>query len=84
MTFLPAEEPARSQAARALVQALGALVDGGRRKALLVSRVDGVEVAGSSLAAGLRAAGFTPGIKGYLKRSSTPHPPALGASAETR
>src|SRR5947207_4808130 len=38
-TFLPAEEPARSHAARALARALAAQVDSGRRKALLIARV---------------------------------------------
>jgi len=73
-TFLPSEEPSRSQAARALARALSSLVDGIRRKALLVARVDGEEVNASPLAADLRATGFTPGIKGYLKR--------VGAAAE--
>src|SRR5207253_1643127 len=47
MTFLPDDEPARSQAARALSQALAGLVDQGRRKALLIELVDGVPVADS-------------------------------------
>jgi ATP-dependent Lhr-like helicase len=69
LTFLPREEPERSRSARALAQALAALVDDGRRKALLVARVDGEDVARSPLAPFLAAAGFTPGIKGYLKRA---------------
>jgi len=68
-TFLPGEEPERSQSARALARALAALVDEGRRKALLIARVDGEDVDGSSLAPALKEAGFTPGIKGYLKRA---------------
>ncbi len=70
-TFLPAQEPLRSSAARALAQALSALVDEGRRKALLIALVDGGEVSTSPLAAELRAAGFIPGIKGFLKRGSS-------------
>ena len=72
--FLPAEEPSRSQSARALAAALAAQVDEGRRKALLIARVDGVEVALSPLAPELRAAGFIPGIKGYLKRGPAGSP----------
>jgi hypothetical protein len=68
-TFLPAEEPARSRASRALAQTLAALVDGIRRKALLIARVDGVDAEASPLATSLRAAGFTPGVRGYLKRA---------------
>ena len=67
MTFLPGEEPERSQRARALAHALAALVDEGKRKALLIARVDGEDVDGSPLAPALKAAGFTSGSKGYLK-----------------
>src|SRR5205814_1720229 len=76
-TFLPAEEPARSHAARALAQALAAQVDSGRRKAFLIARVDGEDVASSPLALFLKEAGFTAGLKGYLKRAPLP-----GAIAE--
>ena len=73
-TFLPAEEPDRSRSARALAQALAALVDEGRRKALLIARVDGEEVASSPLANDLRSANFIPGIKGFLKRGASGPP----------
>ncbi|HXN54732.1 MAG TPA: hypothetical protein VN874_00580, partial [Myxococcales bacterium] len=69
VTFLPQEEPERSRSARALAFALADLVDGGRRKALFVARVDGDDVARSPLAAFLIAAGFTPGMRGFLKRA---------------
>ncbi len=75
-TFLPPDEPARSHATRALSLALAGLVDGVRRRAFLISRVDGEEVAASPLAAALRSAGFTPGIKGYLKRVAQSVEPA--------
>jgi ATP-dependent Lhr-like helicase len=68
-TFLPPDEPARSQAARALAQALAALVDQGRRKALLIELVDGEPVDASPMSAPFKSAGFTPGLKGYLKRA---------------
>jgi ATP-dependent Lhr-like helicase len=67
-TFLPAEEPEKSRSARALARALAELVDQGRRKALLIARVDGEDVNASPIAAALKEAGFTAGIKGYLKR----------------
>src|SRR5205823_9528744 len=42
LTFVPDDEPARSAALRALGAALGALVDEGRRRAVLISTIDGV------------------------------------------
>ena len=44
LTFLPAEEPERTRRGRALANALARLVDSGRRRALLVARVDGEPV----------------------------------------
>ncbi len=70
-TFLPAQEPGRSHAARALAEALAGLVQSGQRKALLISRVDGGDVNASTLAPALKSAGFTAGIKGYLRRGPT-------------
>jgi hypothetical protein len=82
-TFLPPDEPARTHAAQALAETLAQLVDGGRRKALLIDRVDGEEAASSYLAQPLRAAGFTPGIKGFLKRAPLGYvPPEAAAVAE--
>ena len=75
-TFLPGQEPARTHAARALAGALAGLVDDGRRKALLVARVDGVDVNASPLAPFLKEAGFTAGLRGYLKRAPSA-PPSL-------
>jgi ATP-dependent Lhr-like helicase len=67
LTFLPAEEPERTRRGRALANALARLVDSGRRRALLISRVDGEPVPSSALAPLLVAAGFSAGHKGYLK-----------------
>jgi ATP-dependent Lhr-like helicase len=69
LTFLPAEEPERSRRGRALARALADLVDSGRRRALLVSRIDGEPAHASAFAPLLAAAGFAPGHKGYLKRA---------------
>ncbi|MCA1827660.1 MAG: DEAD/DEAH box helicase, partial [Myxococcales bacterium] len=71
-TFLPPDEPAHSHAARALAHGLAAQVDGFRRKAFLIARVDGEDVNASPLAPFLKEAGFTPGIRGYLKRAPLP------------
>jgi ATP-dependent Lhr-like helicase len=68
LTFLPPEEPARSEAARQLARALADRVERGKRRALLVATVDGVEAAHSPLAPAFAAAGFTPTLRGLLKR----------------
>jgi len=68
-TYLPAEEPDRSRFARALTHGLASLVEDGRRRALLIARVDGEDVNGSTLAPALKEAGFTAGVRGYLKRA---------------
>jgi ATP-dependent Lhr-like helicase len=70
LTFLPAEEPARGHAADALAGALAALVDEGRRRTLLIARIDGEEAERSALAPRLAAAGFTATSKGYFKRAT--------------
>ncbi|MFT3765703.1 MAG: DEAD/DEAH box helicase [Minicystis sp.] len=70
LTFLPKDEPDRGHAAEALAGALSALVDEGRRRTLLVSRVDGEEPERSAIGPKLAAAGFTPTSKGYFKRAT--------------
>jgi ATP-dependent Lhr-like helicase len=70
LTFLPDEEPARSETTRALAIALADLVDRGGRRALLVSTVDGVNAADSALAAHFIEAGFVATLRGLLKRRS--------------
>jgi ATP-dependent Lhr-like helicase len=72
LTFLPAEEPGREAAARDLARALARLVESGRRRAVLIARIDGAEPAQSPLAPHLAAAGFTLGSRGYLKRRTLP------------
>src|SRR5205814_2211926 len=68
-TYLPAEEPDRSRFARALTHGLASLVEDGRRRALLIARVDGEDVNGSTLAPALKEAGFTAGLRGELERA---------------
>jgi ATP-dependent Lhr-like helicase len=80
LTFLPADEPARGAAARDLARLLSTLVETGRRRAVLVGKVDGRDPRESPLAPHLVEAGFLHGSRGYLKRlSGTPRPasPAL-------
>jgi ATP-dependent Lhr-like helicase len=57
-----------AQAVRALALALGALVDGGERRALLVSTVDGAPASESPVAAAFVAAGFASTSRSLLKR----------------
>ncbi len=68
LTFLPAEEPDRSAGARDLAKGLSRLVETGRRRAVLVGKVDGRDPRESPLAPHLADAGFLAGSRGYLKR----------------
>ena len=72
VTFLPSAEPERGAAAAALAGALAGLVDAGRRRAVLVTRVDGQDPRESPLAPYLTAVGFHAGSRGYLKRIAAP------------
>lgn len=70
LTFLPTEEPARSQGARAVAGALSSLVERGVRKTMLIAEVDGAPVDRAELAPFLREAGFLAGARGYLKKKA--------------
>jgi hypothetical protein len=83
ITFLPAEEPDRTDAARAIAFALAAEVDQGRRRAVLVSKIDGGDPGASPLAPHLRAAGFALGSRGFLKRATPPRPMPEPAAARS-
>ncbi len=74
LSFLPADEPARGAAARDLARALARLVETGRRRAVLVGKVDGRDPRESSLAPHLVEAGFLAGSRGFLKRLSPQRP----------
>ncbi|HYX21392.1 MAG TPA: hypothetical protein VFA98_11165, partial [Thermoanaerobaculia bacterium] len=83
LTFLPAEEPGRAAAAADLARALAGLVESGRRRVVLVARVNGGDPDASPLAGPLVEAGFVRGSRGYMKRRAAPPaglPPA-GAGA---
>jgi ATP-dependent Lhr-like helicase len=68
-TFLPASGAARDAAISAAAKGLASLVDGVRRRALLITKIDGADPAASPLAAALAAVGFTVTSKGLLLRS---------------
>jgi ATP-dependent Lhr-like helicase len=68
MTFLPDSEPEASETSAAIAGALAGLVETGRRRVLLVAKVDGGEPSLSPLAPFLREAGFLAGSRGFLKR----------------
>ncbi|MEP7131836.1 MAG: DEAD/DEAH box helicase, partial [Acidobacteriota bacterium] len=70
VTFLPPEEPERTEAARAIASTLAGLVEEGRRRAVLIGRIDGGDPGVSPLSPFLAAAGFTLGSRGYLKRAA--------------
>jgi ATP-dependent Lhr-like helicase len=82
LTFLPEEEPARSEGAFALAEALGGLVDRGVLPALLIRSVDGGEPWSSPLAPAFLRAGFAAPADGFLKRPAAPRA-AARAQAET-
>jgi len=68
-TFLPDDEPTRTNVARAIANALAALVLRGGRRALLIAEVDAQPVAKSAIAPMLVEAGFTPSSMGYQLRA---------------
>jgi ATP-dependent Lhr-like helicase len=70
LTFLPAEEPARGSGARALAGALAGLVEEGRRRALLLSTIDGAPASASDLSSIFVAAGFVRTGNGRLIKRS--------------
>ena len=80
LTYLPETEPERTESAKAVAAALAALVSGGRRRVLLVGKIDGDDPAQSPLAPFVREAGFHAGSRGYLMRT----PPRDAEGAEVR
>jgi ATP-dependent Lhr-like helicase len=80
LTFLPDSGPEAAEGAAAIAGALAGLVEGGKRRALLVSKVDGEDPTRSVLAPYLREAGFLAGSRGFLKRM----PPGEERESEVR
>jgi ATP-dependent Lhr-like helicase len=83
LTFLPESEPQRGEAAAAVAGALAGLVDGGKRRALLVAKVDGEDPSRSALAPHLRKAGFLAGSRGFLKRTLPREPESEAPRSES-
>jgi ATP-dependent Lhr-like helicase len=79
LTFLPDDEPARTEGAFALARGLGSVVDSGRRPALVVASIDGVSAPASPLAPTFERAGFVATARGLLKRGIAPAEPAARA-----
>jgi ATP-dependent Lhr-like helicase len=67
-TYLPKDEPMRSAALGLLARTFSAMVEAGRRRAILISRIDGIDASDSPLAPAFVAVGFTAGQKGLFKR----------------
>lgn len=67
-TFLPEEEPTRSMLATAIARALAGLVEGGMRRALLITEVNDEPVGKSAIAPYLAETGFSPSALGYQMR----------------
>jgi ATP-dependent Lhr-like helicase len=70
LTFLPEDPGPRAVAAARIAEALAALVDSGRRRALLIDEVDGGAPEHSVLGPFLRKVGFSPGSRGFLLRTA--------------
>ncbi|HVY49149.1 MAG TPA: hypothetical protein VHB21_24835, partial [Minicystis sp.] len=68
LTFLPEQEPERGRAAEALACALAAMVDGERKRTLLIAEIDGAAPGHTPLEAAMRAAGFTATSQGFFRR----------------
>ncbi|MGH7280444.1 MAG: Lhr family helicase, partial [Polyangiaceae bacterium] len=79
LTFLPRDEPEKSDGGRALAEALAGIVDSGRAKALFLTLIDGFPANTSPLAPALARAGFQMGARGLLRRRTL----SFGAEADT-
>jgi ATP-dependent Lhr-like helicase len=75
LTFLPADEPMRSDAAAGIAQALDGLVTQGKRRALLIASIDGAPPNQSVLNDALVRTGFHPAPSGALLRRADPARP---------
>ena len=78
LTFLPADEPMRSEAATGIARALDGLVTQGKRRALLIASIDGAPPNQSVLNDALVRSGFHPAPSGALLRRADPQRPQSG------
>ena len=67
-TFLPEEEPTRTNVMREIAKTLASIVMSGGRRSLLIAEIDGQPVSKSPIAPMLAEAGFTPSSMGYQLR----------------
>jgi ATP-dependent Lhr-like helicase len=81
MTFLPDSEPEASETSAAIAGALAGLVETGRRRVLMVAKVDGEDPSRSPLAPFLLETGFLAGSRGFLKRTPLAEARQPGLSA---
>ena len=79
--FLPEDEPDRSKHARAIATLLAGTVRDGKRRALLIARVNDEPVARSPLTPFLIDAGFAAGALGYQMRALTREGPRAAVEA---
>ncbi|MGZ5492883.1 MAG: Lhr family helicase, partial [Thermoanaerobaculia bacterium] len=70
IALLPDDEPSRTNVARELAQALASVVTEGRRRALLVTRINDEPASKSALAPFLTEAGFVLTAMGYQLRAA--------------
>jgi hypothetical protein len=82
LTFLPDEEPSRTEAARALAAALAARVGSAGLRALLIATIDGARSDQSPLLPSFLEAGFSSTARGLLRRGR-PAGPIDATSVET-
>ncbi|HEX2120331.1 MAG TPA: DEAD/DEAH box helicase, partial [Thermoanaerobaculia bacterium] len=68
--FLPEDEPSRSMVARAVAQTLAAIVQSGRRRALLIAEINDEPASRSPLAPFLAEEGFAATAMGYQMRAA--------------
>ncbi|HEY8091690.1 MAG TPA: crosslink repair DNA glycosylase YcaQ family protein, partial [Polyangiaceae bacterium] len=76
LTFLPADEPVRTEKARVLARALAARADRGPARALLLTTIDGLPPSRSPLLRAFVDAGFTSSAGGLLRRAARTIPPS--------
>ena len=81
LTFLPADEPARGNAATGIAEALNALVTQGKRRALLIASIDGAPPNQSALNDALVRVGFHLAPSGALLRRAERRAPPGAAVA---
>jgi ATP-dependent Lhr-like helicase len=66
LTFLPRDRAERPRSTRTLASALSSMVDGTRRRALLISEIDGDSALESDVARAFIEGGFAPTARGLL------------------